>query len=50
MVSGDVTKWYQIFWFNTGLVWAIYQHKVGEACIFMMVMGSQDENMEKIAE
>jgi hypothetical protein len=47
---GDVTKWYQSFWFNTGLVWARDQHEVGEAGIFMMVTGSQAENMEKSVE
>jgi hypothetical protein len=45
----DVTKWYQSSWFKIGLVWARDPHEVGEAGIFMMVAGSQVENMEKSA-
>jgi hypothetical protein len=48
--DGDVTKWYQRFWFNAGIVWARDQHEVSEVGIFMMVTGSQAKNMEKLVE
>jgi hypothetical protein len=48
--DGDVTKWYQTYFFNTRLVWAKQSHEVGEACTFMMVAGSQAKNMEKSIE
>jgi hypothetical protein len=31
-VVGDITFWYQIHWFNIGLVWARDQHEI-DVCI-----------------